>query len=195
MDMRIQKLLVVLSVGAVVVGLGAGFAFAARKTDGDQTRMLEEAAKSSPSGRNMVVKPDVSEDRGGCHFFYALDPNVVDQFPSRFVVLPDRRIVGIDIDGEDGVEAILHQCGAGSSAQWWALRVSNTAERILNEPEPPKLTTTAVGTELNYFMAVRNVDLGWGRVESALPEGNYAVRAVLTIDGKLTVTRRLSDVQ
>jgi gas vesicle protein len=45
--MKIQKLLVALGIGAIVVGLGAEFALAARKTDGDETRMRQKAAKSS----------------------------------------------------------------------------------------------------------------------------------------------------
>jgi hypothetical protein len=192
MNMNTRRLLIAIGVGVVGVAFGVGIAVAKDKAASDSVRMREAAAKfAGVETSKIVVNPDASQDRGSCRSYYGLNSLVVDQFPSRFVVLPDHRIVGIDLVGEDGMAAILHQCGTGASAQWWAQRITQNGEQIIDNPEP-KLTTTAAGTELNYFMEVRNEDLGWGLIKSNLPEGTYRVQAVLTQAGKLTMKRTVA---
>jgi hypothetical protein len=165
-------------------------------TEVTRERIVAAAAKDQRwNAAKVKLMPKTELDRPGCSFYMAVPEDRAASAPGYFGLLPDGRVAGIDVRGDDAAAALLAACGKEAPAEWWAtvvLRFSSSIGGSLltagGNPfgirkvgergatfAPPTLNRSGTGTELNFF--VYDADL----------QVPHQVRALLSAEGKLRV--------
>jgi hypothetical protein len=165
-------------------------------SEATRDRIVAAAAKDrhwNPAHVRLVPKGEL--DRAGCSFYAAVPQDRAVPAPGYFGLLPDGRVVGIDLRGDEAAAALLAACGPEAPADWWATVVARFSASIggsvLTEGgnpygirkvrergatfAPPTLARTAAGTELGFFTYDAELKVA------------HHVRALLSADGKLKV--------
>jgi hypothetical protein len=162
-------------------------------------RIVAAAAKDQRwNAAKVKLMPKAELDRPGCSFYTAVPEDRAVSAPGYFGLLPDGRVAGIDVRGNDAAAALLAACGKEAPADWWATVIARFSDSIggsvltaAGNPfgirkvgergatfAPPTLSRSAKGTELSFF--VYDADL----------QVPHQVRAALSVDGKLQVDSR-----
>jgi hypothetical protein len=187
----------------LVVGASSGFSACAegKKMISEETRdrIVAAAAKDQRwNAAKVKLMPKVELDRAGCSFYMAVPEDRAVAAPGYFGLLPDGRVAGIDVRGDDAAAALLSACGKEAPADWWAtvvLRFGNSIGGSLLTADgnpfgirkvgerggkftPPTLNRSATGAELSFF--VYDADL----------QVPHQVSAQLSADGKLRVNSK-----
>jgi hypothetical protein len=168
----------------------------AMMSEATRDRIVAAAAKDQRwNAAQVKLVPKEELDRAGCSFYAAVPEDRAAHAPGYFGLLPDGRVVGIDLRGDDAAAALLAACGREAPADWWATVVARFSDRIggsvLTESgnpfgirkvrergatfAPPALRRSAEGTELSFF------------VYDAELQVPHQVQALLSADGKLRV--------
>ena len=158
------------------------------------------AANSDWQTADVEVSPDgvLDLNRNGCIFMVAVNPHVWDGILSRYVLLPDGRIAGVDITGNAAAATVLRLCGQDADANWWAhiiVRLSEAAGAVpvINgvpdafaklvkaglDVKPPTLTRSEGATTVEFFAGGMFLPVGY-----IIP---LHIRATLPVHGDLTV--------
>lgn len=159
-------------------------------------RIVAAVAKAQQwNAAKIELLPKAELDRAGCSFYTAVPQDRAISTPGYFGLLPDGRVAGMDVLGDDAAAALLTACGREAPADWWAaviVRFSRsiggsvlTADgnpfgiRKVRERgalfAPPVLSRGAAGTEIRFFVYDPQV------------QTPHQVRALLAVDGKLQI--------
>jgi hypothetical protein len=165
-------------------------------SEATRDRIVAAAAKDQRwNAAKVKLVPKAELDRAGCSFYAAVPEDRAVSAPGYFGLLPDGRVAGIDVRGDDAAAALLAACGREAPADWWATVVarfsSSIGGSVLTEDgnpfgirkvrergatfAPPTLNRGTTGAELSFF------------VYDAELQVPYQVRAQLSADGKLRV--------
>jgi hypothetical protein len=165
-------------------------------SEATRDRIVAAAAKDQHwNAAKVKLMPKEELDRPGCSFYVAVPEDRAVPAPGYFGLLPDGRVAGIDVRGDDAAAALLNACGKEAPADWWAnvvVRFSGsiggsvlTADgnpygiRKVRERggsfAPPALSRGPAGAELVFF----SYD-----AELQVP---YQVHAQLSAEGKLRI--------
>lgn len=136
---------------------------------------------------DLDVRPNEELDRAGCRFYL-----VVNETPAHavgnYAVLPDHRVAGVDVRGNEAAALLLRQCGGDAPADWWASVVTRFSDDIggllltadgnpfairkVREAgatfTPPTLVRADDGARLSFFVIDVGIDTPY-RVEVTLP--------------------------
>lgn len=181
----------------LLLGLMIGSAWAGgNRLNTAHDRMAAAAAETHRwKATDVRVEPQQTLDRAGCTFFVAAPTDRAAHESATFAVLPDGRIAGVDLRGDDAAAAVLAECGGEAPADWWAsvlTRLSASVGGMVLTADanpyalrkvrdsgaafsPPALKRGARGTEISFFV----LDVGLGAPAQ--------VHAVLDGDGALQV--------
>lgn len=166
--------------------------------DATRGRIAAAAAQAYDwKAADVEVRPHEELDRGGCHFYIALDTSGPAHAVGNYAVLDDRRIAGVDVRGNAAATLLLRQCGKDAPADWWASVVARfsgevgglvlTADgnpfaiRKIKDAgvafAPPALVREGDATTLSFFVMDVGIDTPY-RVQAVLPaEGPLAIAA------------------
>lgn len=165
-------------------------------SEATRERIVAAAAKDQHwDAAKVKVMPKTELDRAGCSFYTAVPEDRAVSAPGYFGLLPDGRVAGIDVRGDDAAAALLTACGREAPADWWAIVVARFSDSIGGSVltaggnpfgirkvrergatfAPPTLSRSATGDVLSFF------------VYDAELQVPHQVRALLSADGKLRV--------
>ena len=165
-------------------------------TEATRERIVAVAAKDQHwNAATVKLVPKAELDRAGCSFYTAVPQDRAVSAPGYFGLLPDGRVVGIDVRGDDAAAALLTACGRDAPADWWATVIARFSDSIGGSVltadgnpfgirkvrergatfVPPTLNRSAAGAELSFF------------VYDAELQVPHQVHALLTAEGKLRV--------
>lgn len=168
-------------------------------SEATRDRIVAAAAKDQRwNAAQVKLVPKAELDREGCAFYAAVAEDRAAPAPGYFGLLPDGRVAGIDLRGDDAAAVLLASCGRDAPADWWATVVARFSGSIggsvLTQEgnpygirrvrergatfAPPALTRSPAGAELAFFS-----------YDAELKQP-YQVRAMLSPDGKLKVESR-----
>lgn len=165
-------------------------------SEATRERIVAAAAKDQRWSADKVrLVPKSELDRAGCSFYAAVPEDRAAPMPGYFGLLPDGRVAGIDLRGDDAAAVLLHTCGKEAPADWWATVVvrfsSSIGGAVLTadgnpygirrvrergaEFAPPAVSRNGAAAELRFFTY---------DAELKVP---YQVRAELSAEGRLKV--------
>ena len=159
-------------------------------------RIVTAAAKSQRwNAAQIKLIPKADLNRAGCSIYTAVPEDRAPSAPGYFGLLPDGRVAGIDLLGDEAAAALLQACGSDAPADWWAamiVRFSRSIGGLVLTADgnpfgirrvrergatfsPPTLKRTAAGVEIGFF------------VYDAELQQPYQVQARLGADGRLLI--------
>lgn len=165
-------------------------------SESTRERIVAAAAKELHwNAARVKLVPKQELDRDGCSFYAAVPEDRAVSAPGYFGLLPDGRVIGIDVRGDEAAAALLTACGKEAPADWWATVVARFSQSIGGSVltadgnpfgirkvrerganfAPPSLTRNAAGAELSFFVY---------DAELQIP---YQVHAKLSAEGQLRV--------